>query len=154
MTQFIYDDGGREASGYKGSAGDCTVRAIAIATQKPYQEVYDALFEMNKTANTRKKTRRGNPRGASPRDGNTCMKTIKAYMESIGWEWVALMKIGSGCHYHFKAEEMPAGRIVARLSHHMSAMIDGVIHDTYDPSYGGGRCVYGYFVEVSDAPLS
>jgi hypothetical protein len=58
---FIFDDGGREAAGYKGFAGDCTVRAIAIATEKPYKEVYDALFEMNRTSNTRKKTRCSNP---------------------------------------------------------------------------------------------
>jgi hypothetical protein len=40
---FVYNDGGRAAAGYKGRAGDCVVRAIAIATQKPYQEVYDAI---------------------------------------------------------------------------------------------------------------
>ena len=40
---FVYNDGGRAAAGYKGQAGDCVVRAIAIATQKPYQEVYDAI---------------------------------------------------------------------------------------------------------------
>jgi hypothetical protein len=38
---FIYNDGGRVATGYKGRASDCVVRAIAIATQKPYQEVYE-----------------------------------------------------------------------------------------------------------------
>src|SRR6516165_10226867 len=40
---FVYSDGGRAAAGYKGRAGDCVVRAIAIAAQKPYQEVYDAI---------------------------------------------------------------------------------------------------------------
>jgi hypothetical protein len=40
---FVYNDGGRAAAGYKGRAGDCVVRAIAITTQKPYQEVYDAI---------------------------------------------------------------------------------------------------------------
>jgi hypothetical protein len=40
---FVYNDGGRAAAGYKGRAGDCVVRAIAIATQKPYQEIYDAI---------------------------------------------------------------------------------------------------------------
>jgi hypothetical protein len=33
---FVYDDGGRAAAGYTGRAGDCVVRAIAIA-------VYDAI---------------------------------------------------------------------------------------------------------------
>ena len=43
--EFIYNDGGRAAAGFKGSAGDCVTRSIAIAAGKPYQEVYDALFK-------------------------------------------------------------------------------------------------------------
>ena len=30
-----------------------------------------------------------------------------------------------------------------RLSKHITAVVNGVIHDTYDPSRGGSRCVYG-----------
>lgn len=41
--QFQFDDGGRAQAGYKGSTGDCVTRAIAIATGKPYSEVYDAI---------------------------------------------------------------------------------------------------------------
>ena len=37
--EWIYSDGGRAAAGYKGDAGDCVTRAIAIATEIPYQEV-------------------------------------------------------------------------------------------------------------------
>ena len=39
---FVENDGGRKATGRKGKAGDCAVRAIATATGKPYQEVYNA----------------------------------------------------------------------------------------------------------------
>lgn len=45
------------------------------------------------------------------------------------------------------------GRIIVRLSRHISAVIDGVIHDTYDPSRDGTRCVYGYW-KPSDQPCS
>ena len=38
------NDGGRAAAGYKGQAGDCVVRSIAIATGMPYQKIYDDLF--------------------------------------------------------------------------------------------------------------
>jgi hypothetical protein len=31
------------------------------------------------------------------------------------------------------------------VSRHAVAVIDGVIHDTYDCSRGGKRCVYGYW---------
>jgi hypothetical protein len=53
------------------------------------------------------------------------------------------MTIGSGCRVHLRADELPGGPIVARTSRHFVAVIDGVIHDTHDPSRGGDRCVYG-----------
>jgi hypothetical protein len=36
---WTYNDRGRPAAGYRGAAGDCACRAIAIAAAKPYQEV-------------------------------------------------------------------------------------------------------------------
>ena len=62
-VDFVYNDGGRAAAGYKGRAGDCAVRAIAIATQKPYQEVYNGI---NAVA-LAERTRRG--RRSSARSG-------------------------------------------------------------------------------------
>lgn len=125
--KFQYNDGGRKAAGYEGSAGDCVVRAIAIATEKPYQEVYDALFKMNKN-------QRGRLRGASPRNGGTKTSTIKKYMKSIGWKWTPTMFIGSGCKVHLKDGELPSGRIIARVSKHLCAIVDGVINDTGNPA--------------------
>jgi hypothetical protein len=52
--EFIYSDGGRQLAGFKGNTGDCVTRAIAIATQKPYQEVYDALNKLSKVEKTNK----------------------------------------------------------------------------------------------------
>ena len=51
---FVYNDGGRAAAGYKGRVGDCVVRAIAIATQKPYQDVYDAINVLALAERTRR----------------------------------------------------------------------------------------------------
>jgi hypothetical protein len=44
---FQLNDGGREAAGFKGGAGDCVVRAIAIAAQLPYMQVYEDLRAAN-----------------------------------------------------------------------------------------------------------
>jgi hypothetical protein len=44
---FVRNDGGRLAAGFQGGAGDCVVRAIAIAAQRPYLEVYEALRNAN-----------------------------------------------------------------------------------------------------------
>jgi len=144
MTHFQYDDGGRAEAGYKGDAGDCVTRAIAIATGRPYQEVYDAINGMAKTEKPPKKV---NGSGKSSARNGVYKQTIKGYMESIGWKWVPTMLVGKGCKVHLKADELPSGRLVVNVSKHSVAVIDGVIHDTYDCSREGTRCVYGYFIE-------
>ena len=55
------------------------------------------------------------------------------------------MRIGSGCKVHLRADELPAGRLIVNLSRHSAAVIEGVLHDTYDSSRNGTRCVYGYW---------
>src|SRR5215469_13132423 len=46
MKRWVYDDGGRAAAGFKGKTGDCVTRAIAIALEKPYAEVYESINEL------------------------------------------------------------------------------------------------------------
>lgn len=135
-TKFVYDDGGRAAAGYKGKTGDCVCRAIAIATGKSYQAVYDRLNEIAK------KEKR--PKKSSARTG-VYKYTTKKYMTEIGWKWNPTMQIGSGCKVHLTSEELPSGKIVVSVTNHLVAMIDGVIHDIQDPSRGGKRCVYGFW---------
>src|SRR3972149_6736379 len=134
---YNYNDGGRANAGYKGTTGDCVVRAIAIATEIPYQEVYDAI---NTLAKHERRKRKSNARNGVHR------RTYEKYLRLLGWEWKPTMKIGSGCKVHLIAYELPAGRIICRLSKHMVAVIDGVVNDISDPSRGGTRCVYGYFM--------
>lgn len=138
--KFVFDDGGRIAAGRKGKAGDCVCRSIAIATGIPYQQVYDTL---NLLATKERKGKHKRDK-SSARTGVYTF-TVRKYMASIGWHWTPTMKIGSGCKVHMRTEELPAGRLLVSLSKHFTAVIDGVVHDTYDPSRGGQRCVYGYF---------
>lgn len=138
--EWIYDDGGRKEAGYKGDAGDCVCRAIAIAVERPYEEVYSLINEFAK--NERKGKRK---RGISSARNGVYKQTIKKVMDSYGWTWVPTMKVGTGCTTHLKADELPSGRLVVNLSKHTTAVIDGVIHDTYDPSREENRCVYGYY---------
>jgi hypothetical protein len=137
---FVFDDGGREAAGFKGDTRDCVTRSIAIATGLPYREVYDAINALGATERTGKRKR-----GKSSARTGVYPKTTRKYMESIGWRWVPTMHIGSGCTVHLRADELPSGRLVVECSRHTTAVIDGVIHDTHDPSRDGTRCVYGYY---------
>lgn len=42
LMEFIYSDGGR-SNYFKGVTGDCVCRAIAIASDRDYLEVYQSL---------------------------------------------------------------------------------------------------------------
>jgi len=139
--RFKHDDGGRADAGYHGkSAGDCVTRSIAIATGLPYQVVYDAL---NTAA---KRERRGTrKRGISSARTGVYRQTFQRYLAELGWRWTPTMQIGSGCTVHLADGELPMGRLIVSVSKHLTAVIDGVIHDTADPQRGGGRCVYGYW---------
>jgi hypothetical protein len=139
--KWVFDDGGRAAAGYKGSAsGDCAVRAIAIAMQRPYADVYAELADVSRYERPSKR-RRGH---SHPRTGMHRV-TIRDYLETNGWTWTPTMKIGTGCRVHLRKHELPTGRLVVAVSRHYTAVVDGVIRDSFDPSRGGTRCVYGYF---------
>jgi hypothetical protein len=137
VVPWTENDGGRSKY-FKGkNAGDCVVRAIAIASERDYKEVYDDLAKLNqKYDRSRKRSARN---GVNP-------KAYKYYFGwSLNWTWYPTMEVGSGCQVHLRPDELPSGRIVCRLSKHLVAVIDGVIHDTYDSSRDGTRCVYGYW---------
>ncbi len=143
MTRFVYDDGGRSEAGYRGEAGDCAVRAAAIVTGLPYPIVYDAINELALDERPRGKKKRSNARdGVWP-------KTLGRLLEGAGFTWTPTMGIGTGCQVHLTADELPEGPLVARVSKHFVAVVDGVIHDTHDPARGGERCVYGYWTKVA-----
>ena len=162
--KFIYDDGGRANAGYKGRAGDCVCRAVSISSGKPYAEIYAALA--TSAGNERKS------RGASARNGiHTNRKWFKDYMVCLGFAWTPTMGIGTGCKVHLTDGELPMGTLLVSVSRHVTAVIDGVIHDTYDPQrevhicepdhgqplepgewrnangiwHASKRCVYGYW---------
>jgi hypothetical protein len=79
-----------------------------------------------------------------PRPDNE-MRILRDYLAVRGWRWTPTMKIGSGCTVHLRADELPTGRLIVRVSGHLVAVIDGVILDTHNCSRDGMRCVYGYF---------
>ena len=138
--QYQYDDGGREAAGFKGTTRDCVCRAIAIAAQMPYKDVYNLINEYGKAERLGKnQKKRSNARtGVYP-------KTLRKIMADLGWTWVPTMKVGQGCKVHLREDELPKGRLIVNVSRHDVAVIDGVIHDITDCSRDETRCVYGYY---------
>lgn len=140
---FQYNSGGRENYFKKERVGDCVCRAIAIANDMDYLEVYNMINEYAKQEHiTKRKKKKSNAR-------NGVFKgTEKKILETLGWKWVACMQIGKGCQVHLRANEIPMNKtIICQVSHHLTVVKNGVINDTYNCSREGNRCVYGYWVK-------
>ena len=138
--EWVYDDGGRSKYFKAEKVGDCCARAISIATETDYKVVYDLINKYAKQERTGKRKR-----GISNARTGVYRETAKKVMAELGWEWHPVMGIGTGCTMHMKPDELPSGRIVVSLSKHYAAVIDGVLHDTYDSTREETRCVYGYW---------
>ena len=131
--EFIYDDGGR-SSYFKGNAGDCVCRSIAIASGRDYKEIYEILFKTM---------------GDSPRNGVFTHKPkFKRMMQSLGFTWTATSGIGSHQAVHLIQGELPGGRLVIAMAKHYTAVIDNQVRDIFDPrtnAWGQYRKIYGYW---------
>lgn len=131
--KFVVHDGGRKKAGYKGKTGDCFVRATAITTKKPYQEIYDAVIELGKKERIGKnKTKRSHPRTGVYR---TC---AHKYLLANGFEWIPA---------RIKITDVPLGIIIVNLRKHYAAVINGVLYDTWNCSKHGEAFVYGYWIK-------
>ena len=142
MLDFVYDDGGRSEAGFKGVCGDCGTRAIAIAMELPYKDVYNELNSIRKELYSKARSEsQKRLLSGSVRNG-TAVVVMDEFMKRHGWSWVATMRIGSGCKVHLC--DMPkSGRFVCRVAKHFVCIADGAVRDIFedDPF----RCVYGYW---------
>jgi hypothetical protein len=114
-------------------------RAISIVTGLPYMDVREII---NQTA------------GKAVASTGVHKSVTRRIMADLGLIWVPVMGIGTGCKMHLHRDEVPDGRIVCQLSRHVTAVIDRVVYDAYDPSRGGTRCIYGYWTLDIAGPAS
>ena len=125
---YIYNDGGRAASGYKGKTGDCSVRSVCIALGLDYKEAYLELAKLNASVNGKRSVRNG-----------MLKKTFDAFLKEKGWEWHPAPKFNGR---KAKASDMPEGYVIARQAKHFVAVLNGVPQDTFDSSQ---KMIYGYW---------
>jgi len=132
MTNYKYNDGGRSKY-FKGKAGDCAARAMAIALDIDYKQAYDELAKANA------KGRGGNK---SARNG-IFKEDFDAVLKSHGWLWVSAPKFdGRKARYN----DMPEGRVIVRMARHFAAVINGELNDSWDSSH---KMVYGYWIKAA-----
>lgn len=132
---YAYDDGGREAAGYKGDTSDCVCRAIAIATGRPYAEVYAELREYGWRGDGKYNLNRASkwPTKRKPRKGN---RRLYRAIESkiIGSDYVGLA-IANGRRAKFYDGELFPARCVVKMACHLAAVVNGKVRDTWDSRY-------------------
>lgn len=114
--EFLWNDGGRSASGFVGSTGDCVTRAIAIATGIAYRDVYKDL---------------GVAAAKTPRNG-VQLHVVSDYLQRAGWTHEGSTQTP------FEKAFLPRGVVIVHLvtqgrgCSHMCTVIDHVIHDTWN----------------------
>src|SRR5262245_26937870 len=152
---FVEDDGGRSrsqvarAARRKKSTGDCAARAITIATGKNYDEVHDALtlHSLRQTYsapsdNAYAKWNRGKGGVCAFDPDHGCSEeAVGSYLKSFGWKFTST----KDQKVRLRADELPRGRLIVSISRHLVAVIDGVIHDTFNCGKAGRAQVKGYW---------
>ena len=126
---FIFNDGGRSAAGYKGTTADCPVRAMSIALGLSYKEVYNQLAKANKAYSGVKTVRRG-----------MNVKVFSNILASHGWVWHSAPTFTGR---KARCSDL-TGTVIASQAKHVVAVIDGVPQDTFDSSF---KMVYGYWAK-------
>lgn len=142
--EFIWDDGGRAASGYVGTTGDCVTRAIAIGTGTSYRDVYKSLGELS---------------SMTPRNG-VANSIAQEYLVSLGWSYHRVHQS------RFDVDQLPSGTLIVNLedSHrdragHYCCVIGSTIYDTWNPTEEDAFRCAGYWrrpdtEHVSTTPIA
>ncbi len=124
---FHQADGGRATSRRPRQKSDCAVRACAIASGLPYDQVYDDLATLGRRCS------RGTPTGAIATWLRLrCCAARHAFPAVAGQ---MRMHVDA-----FLAGPGAQGRWVVRIAGHVFATVDGVAHDTSMPRQDA--CVY------------
>lgn len=128
VVDFVHDDGGREAAGFRGkAAGDCATRACAIILGLPYRHVYKKMAEINAAVCSPGAKRRSPSKGVA-------VGAAKCVFASLG-----LIEV-----------EPPDGRMmtlteaynefgdllaITNGGEHITAVLEGAARDVWDPRF-------------------
>ena len=119
MIGYQFNDGGRAASGRKGSAGDCVVRALAIVTGSSYDATYRRVANACKDAGGRRSARNGVPQHVADR----CLADAG----------LRRLRLPAGFSHDLASSASVVGMAcVLGNRHHYAAVVGGVLFDVTD----------------------
>lgn len=158
--RFNQNDGGRAAAGFKRKAGDCGVRAAAIALGYDYAEVHDDLEQAAadyRDSHRNRVARRIAVDGTNP-DKGVWRQVLHSYLVENDFKWMSCKSVGQPETVHVRPDELytfheanvcrpatPDTVFVLRVSRHFTTVIGGELHDTFLCDRDGTRMVYGYW---------
>ena len=134
MIDYQYDDGGREAAGYRGRTGDCVVRAIAVCARQDYRAVYLTMAEHMKrngyAASGNAYAIRERTRRAPRRKGQITVRRVQDHvLELYGFRKV---RLPAGARPTFTEAHRRFGDCIVGTTKHVAAVVDGALRDTFD----------------------
>ena len=134
MIDYHYDDGGREAAGYRGRTGDCVVRAIAVCARQDYRAVYLTMAEHMKrngyAASGNAYAIRERTRRAPRRKGQITVRRVQDHvLELYGFRKV---RLPAGARPTFTEAHQRYGDFIVGTTKHVAAVVDGALRDTFD----------------------
>ena len=126
---WIWSDGGRAAAGHEGEAGDCVTRAISIALNLPYQEVWEYFDALQ----------------PHTPDNGVSDRLFAEFLTEYGWH-----KKSCGMNVEGAAYMIDDGIIQSCLldGHHLTAAQDSKYHDIWN---SGGLQVLSFWLSP-DSP--
>ena len=125
---YEFDDGGRVAAGYKGSTGDCVTRALAILTEHPYKECYQALADAHGETKQRRGKNKGKKQPRSAANGVSKTAYAKVFKEfgliRVPWK--------KGERPTYTTAFFEYGNCIVSTARHVCCLRDGDLRDTFD----------------------
>lgn len=112
MIEYFKDCGGSPDS----ERNDCTVRALAISTEKPYWEAYTVLQNF----------------GRKPNKGTNIRKFFKNNKIVLGF-WFKKLKFRKQITLNKFVKKYPVGTYYVRISRHVFVVKDGISIDMVKP---------------------
>jgi hypothetical protein len=146
--RFVQDYGGRQYINTFLPARDCVTRSVAIASGREYGWVASRVRQLCE----------GQPLlwglfKTGPNIG-VQKEVVDMLMAELGFHYTPLNTYLRRWKFLGPlAGELPGGRLVVFCNKHVTAVIDGVIHDAIDPVPYGIRQVFGYWSHRSTESL-
>lgn len=146
---WVFDDGGRRDAGYRGTAGDCVVRAICIGIGEDYGVLYKQLAQENRDYWSALSAR--HQAKAPMRAAKYAKQAVATARHGIPDPvWQALLTERGLERVHLpkgsRLTDLPIDRmVIAVLRRHLVAVDHGTIRDTFDSSYGYDRLAFSYW---------